>query len=160
MFINFLVNLLDLYGDPVATNYAAWYETTGAILGAFIPAIISLVMVILFYYLFAKVKALTLLHWMLTSFVNILIVFTTVLFVGRAALANWVDTNLVAFDDSFQYIYDSVVFFPFTVDLWIFATNSIVWSLVFFFVWSVILKRWSIYNNIPFGSTNTKVKKR
>lgn len=160
MSVNFLVDALDLYNDPNAVNYAPWFDGGGTILSLIIPLVCSLFFVLVFYYLWARFKPLTTFHWLLTGFVNLLVGFVIVLFMSRASLANYIDVNLVQLDSTtFQPLWDSVVDWPYVLEIWMLAVNSIVWSFLFFFLLSWVLKRWSTYSSIPFGVTNKKVKK-
>lgn len=156
----FLVDALDLYSDPVAVNYVSWFTGAGTILNLVIPFIVSLVFVLVFYYLWANFRALTTFHWLLAGLVNLIVGFVVTLFIGRASLANYIDSNLVALDPSFETAWQNVVYWPFTTEVWMFALNSIIWSLLFFFLLSWGLKRWSCCNNIPFGAKNTRVARK
>ena len=153
----FLVDILDLASDPIAVNYVSWFDGTGTVLNLIVPFAISLLFVLIFYYLWARFKALTTFNWLMTGLVNVLVGFVATLFMCRASLANFIDSSLIPLDPSFQTAWDNVVYWPFTSEVWMFAVNSILWSLIFFFLLSIVLKRWSIYHNIPFGKKNKKV---
>lgn len=147
MFINFLVNLLHLGEYDGTCDYALWYESTGSLLGVILPFASSLVFVLLFYYVWSRFKALNTFHWLVAGFVNLLVTFILNLFIGKVFLADYI----VSLGDEYQDLWYNVATWPFTADLWVFATNGIFWALVFFFVLSLILKRWSSIYNIPFG---------
>lgn len=153
MLINFLLNLLDLGGDPNASQYYDWYQNTGATIGVLIPLVSSLLFVLLFYYAWSKVKATTTLHWLIMGVLNLMVTFFLNLFMGRAFLANYA-TSLG--DDNLWFY---ITTWPFPVDLWIFAVNGTVWAIIFYFVFSCILKNWSSSYNIPFGKSHKKIKK-
>lgn len=157
MFFNFLINCLHLADDNVAYIYADWYEGTGAIIGAIVPLLSSLAFVLLFYYVWSRVKATTTLHWLLMGGLNMLVSFALNLFIGKAFLSNYLNDMYTATNETDYYnMYLTVSSWPYTTDLWIFAVNGIIWSAVFYFVLSVILKTWSPVYNIPFGKKHKK----
>lgn len=151
-FFNFLVRLLNLYDNDSTYIYAPWYDGAGAIVGAIIPIITSLVFTILFYYVWSKLKATTTFHWSLLGVVNAIVAFALNLFIGRASLGNYI----IEQGDEFQDLWYTITSWPFTTDLWIFAINGAAWGLVFYFIYSLILKRWSPVFNIPFGKKYKK----
>lgn len=153
MFINFLIDLLHLEEIDGPCYYYPWYSGAGAVLGAILPLISSLIFVILFYYVWSKVKATTTFHWCLTGFVNMIISFVLNLFIGRASLANYILSDL---GEEYQELWYSVVTWPFSSDIWFFAINGVIWAIVFFFILSLILKTWSPVWNIPFGKKYKK----
>lgn len=153
MFINFLLNLLDLAGDPNASQWCDWYAGAGAVLGIVIPIVVSLVFVLLFYYVWSRVRATTTLHWLFMGTINAMATFLVTLFMGRSFLANYVSS--LGDDNLWFYVTD----WPFPVDLWIYSVNAVIWSFVFYFALSCILKTWSISYNIPFGKSHKKIKK-
>lgn len=148
MFFNFLVNLLHLEENAGTCDYVVWYEGAGAVLGGVIPFITSLVFVILFYYVWSKLRATRTSHWCIAGFVNMIIAFVLDLFIGRAALANFITEQL---GDEGQDLWFNVVTWPFTTDIWFFALGGMFWCLIFYFILSIILKTWSPVWNIPFG---------
>lgn len=148
MFINFLVNILHLEEYEGTCDYVVWYEGSGTVLGGLIPFLTSLVFVVLFYYVWSRLRATRTIHWCIAGLVNIIVTFFLDLFIGRASLANFINDQL---GDEGQDLWYSVVTWPFTTDLWIFALNGIFWCLVFYFILSVCLKHWSPVWNIPFG---------
>ena len=154
MFFNFLINCLHLADNDVAYIYAPWYEGTGAIIGAIVPLLSSLVFVFLFYYAWSRVKATTTLHWLLMGGLNMLVSFALNLFIGKASLSNYIYEQ----GDEFESLRLTISTWPYSTDLWIFAVNGIIWSAVFYFVLSVILKTWSPVYNIPFGKKHKKSK--
>lgn len=152
MFINFLIYFLNLNADEVASAYVAWYGGFGAIIGSVVPAVCSLLCVILFYYVWSKFSATTSLHWLVMSLVNMILTYFVTVFVGKSSLSNYIAVELQDSDLS-----DTVAQWPFTADLWIFGLNAVVWAIVFYFVFSVILKNWSSSYNIPFGGKAKKI---
>lgn len=98
--------------------------------------------------MFAKVKAVNTSHWCLTGLVNMLVVFVCDLFIGRASLANYILDEVGEGD-----VYDAVYYWPYSTDLWIYAINGIIWAIVFYFLLSIVLKKWSPVFNIPFGKS-------
>jgi hypothetical protein len=153
MFINFLLNLLDLAGDPNASQYYDWYIGAGAVMGVIVPVVVSLVFVTVFYYLWSRVKATTTFHWLLMGLINAVVTFFVTLFMGRSFLANYAES---LGDDNLWYY---ITTWPFPVDLWVYAVNGVIWSFVFYFVLSCILKTWSNSYNVPFGKSHKKIKK-
>lgn len=152
MFFNFLIHFLHLDQNEVSYIYAPWYAGAGAIIGAVIPIITSLVFVLLFYYGWSKLKATNTFHWGLMGIVNMIAAFGLNLFVGKASLSNYIYEQ----GDEFQSLWYTINSWPFSTDLWIFAINGIIWSLIFYFVFSLLLKRWSPVYNIPFGKKYKK----
>lgn len=128
MFINFLVNILHLEEYEGTCDYVVWYEGSGTVLGGLIPFLTSLVFVVLFYYVWSRLRATRTIHWCIAGLVNIIVTFFLDLFIGRASLANFINDQL---GDEGQDLWYSVVTWPFTTDLWIFALNGIFWCLVF-----------------------------
>ena len=147
-FFNFMLNAVDMESSETASVYASWYEGYGALAGAIIPLVVSLIFVVVFYYLWSKLRATTTFHWCVAGFVNMIVTFVLNLFIGKAMLAQYVEEFE---DSSYDYIIDTINSFSATLDLWIFALNGIIWAIVFYFIWSVLLKRWSTVYNIPFG---------
>lgn len=151
MFINFIINFLHLEELDGPCYYLPWYEGAGAVLGAIIPLISSLVFVILFYYVWSKFRGLTTFHWCIAGFVNMIATFALDLFIGRASLANYI---LDMLGEEYQDLWYTVATWPFSSDIWFFALNGIIWAMVFYFVLSVALKRWSSVNCVPFGNAH------
>lgn len=153
MFFNFLLYPLHLEELDGPCYYYPWYSGAGAVLGGIIPLISSLVFVFLFYYVWSKHDATNTLHWCLSGFVNAVVTFLLDLFIGRASLANYIQTVL---GQDYEDLWFNVATWPYTTDIWIFATNGILWALVFFFLLSLVLKRWSPVWNVPFGKKYKK----
>lgn len=148
MSVTFLVDFLHLEESETAYKYAVWYEGAGQTLSLIIPSIVALVFVVLFYYVWSKVKATTTFHWCVMGLLSMIASFFVSLFVARASLVEWIVIELGEESDEISTM---VATWPYTTDLWIYAVNSMLWCLLFYFVFSVILKRWSPVYNIPFG---------
>lgn len=146
-FINFFVKLLKLDQYDSTYVYAPWYDGAGSIVGALVPVVTSLVFVFLFYFVWSRFRATTTFHWCIAGIVNMIVAFLLNLFIGKASLANYIYEQ----GDEFQDIWYTVSTWPFSTDLWIFAINGVCWAAVFYFVFSIIFKRWSPVFNIPFG---------
>ena len=151
MFINFLINFLHLENGDAA-YYLPWYTGVGQIIGSIVPFVCSLLFVFVFYYLWSRVKAVNTFHWCMTGFVNIIVTYVVCLLIGRASLANFIS----GLGDEYLDLWFRVTTWPFTTDVWIFALNGVIWAIVFYFILSVLLKRWSPVWNIPFGKRYKK----
>lgn len=161
MFFNFLVNLLHLEEDPSGVLYVGWYDQAGALLGALVPVLTSLLAVFLFYYVWGRLGAPKTIHWYLVGCCNALVAFVINLFAGRASLARFVDDKIGLGEvdaASGGVLWIQITSWPFTQDLWFFALNAIIWCVLFYFVFSWILKRWSPVYNIPFGRKYKKAQ--
>lgn len=147
MFFDFLVSLLHLGESDVASCYYPWYEADGQALCVIIPLCSSLLFVLLFYYGWSRIRAVTTGHWFLAGLVNVIVTFFLNLFIGKSALSGFVRR----LGDDYQDTWYAIVTWPYTLDLWFFALNGVIWALVFYFILSLIFKSWSPVWNIPFG---------
>ena len=149
----FLVSLLGL-------NHAGWYtNANGYTLGLVIAAAVALLACILFYYAWGKVRALTMGHYIVTSLASMAVTLLVVFFTARHQLLAYVSkAGLTEIDPSILSQIKNG-----TIDMWLFAINSAIWCVVFYFLFSCILKNWSTHYNIPFGNRNriskTTIKK-
>lgn len=155
MFVNFLVDTLHLENSETACNYVPWYDGAGQTLGMVIPGLSALLFVLLFYFLWSRMKATTTAHWLLAGFLGMVVTFFASLFIGRTSLGNWI---LMDLGDEFEDLQVTVTTWPYTTDLWIYALNCALWFLVFYFVFSLVFKNWSTVYNIPFGRKIMKAK--
>jgi hypothetical protein len=130
--------------------YGSWYLQDGFKIGLIEAGIIALVFVILFYYVWAYLKngSLKTYHWVFIGIVNALVTLGVTFLTGRSLLLKYVAANSL---ETYQPGCSQLITSCGAIDLWLFATNSVIWGVVFYFIISIILKRWSIYWNIPFG---------
>ena len=128
-----------------------WYSTSGGLtLSILITLGISLLFVVLFYFVLTMIKpALTNTHYFLTMFVNAVVCFFAVFFVAKSAIGNYIVSNGLDEIDPMALSTISAG----TLDMWLVSANSAIYSLLFFFLFSIIIKRWGPYgtNLIPFG---------
>ncbi len=142
-----LMRVFESSGDV----WIPWYTTSGGLTLSFLITLgISLLFAVLFYFVLTLVKpALTNVHYYLMMLVNAVVCFFTVFFVAKLSIEKYiVDNGLDTIDPMASTTISSG-----TVDMWLVAANSAIYSLVFFFLFSIIIKRWGPYgtNMIPFG---------
>lgn len=145
----FLVSLLGV-------NHAGWYTNgNGFTIGLVFAAVISLIAGLLFYYVWGKLKSVTLLHYIITALIAMAATLLVVFFTARHMLLAYVnDAGLTAIDPTiFSQIQHG------TFDMWLFAINAAIWCAVFYFLFSCVLKEGSTYYNIPFGNKSRISKK-
>ena len=144
----FLVSLLGL-------NHAGWYTNgNGYTLGLCIAAAVALVAVIVFYYIWGKLRPLTEGHYYITGIGAAIVSLGIVFLVARKMLIDYiVAADLTSIDPSLLAQIKTGTF-----DMWLFATNSAIWCFVIYFIFSIVLKNWSPYFYIPFGRLN-KIKR-
>lgn len=137
--------------------YGSWYLQDGFKIGLIEAGIIALVFVILFYYVWAYLKKGSLKnhHWVLTGIVNAIVTFGATFLTGRSLLLKYIASNGL---ETYQPGCSQLITSWGAIDLWLFATNSVIWGVVLFFAFSIILKRWSFYWNIPFGTKHKNHK--
>lgn len=127
-----------------------WYAESGLTLSFLITLGISLLFVVLFYFVLTLIKpALTNVHYYLTMFLNAVVCFFAVFFVAKNMIVKYIRTYNLALSDPLA---ESTAASG-TVDMWLLAANSAIYALVFFFLFSIIIKRWGPHgtNLIPFG---------
>ena len=142
-----LSNVLQTSGDV----WIPWYATSGGLTLSFLMTLgISLLFVILFYFVLTLIKpALTNVHYYLTMFLNAVVCFFAVFFVAKGMIVKYiVDNDLISIDPLAESVAASG-----TIDMWLVAANSAIYSVSFFFLFSIIIKRWGPHgtNLIPFG---------
>ncbi|MBQ6763321.1 MAG: hypothetical protein IJP49_11280 [Bacteroidales bacterium] len=142
-----LTSVLQTSGDI----WIPWYATSGGLTLSFLMTLgISLLFVILFYFVLTLIKpALTNVHYYLTMFLNAVVCFFAVFFVAKGMIVKYIiDNDLISIDPLAETTAASG-----TLDMWLVAANSAIYALVFFFLFSIIIKRWGPHgtNLIPFG---------
>lgn len=146
-FIYFLVS-----GPAQNEVYGSWYMDEGYITGLTVSAVIAILSVFLFYYVWSRFKPVTALHWFLTMGAAAIVTFFADFFIAKGRITNYIAFN--ALDQADPTAFQRVA--AGTLDMWMFSLNSLILSLIFFFIFSVILKRWSNSYNIPFGVSRRK----
>lgn len=144
--------------------YGSWYLQDGFKLGLFEAALIAFVFVILFYYVFTMPKisltlgSMTIGKWFLMGIINAVVTMAVTFLTGRSLLLKYIAANGL---ETYQPGCSQLVTSAGAIDLWLFATNSVILGVIIFFLLSVILKRWSNISVIPFGKKheNRKIKK-
>ncbi len=145
----FLVSLLGL-------DHAGWYTNdNGYTMGLVIAAVVALLASVFFYYVWGNMRALTLGHHIITNIVSAIITLFAVFFVARHMLMAYVgEAGLTEINPSILTQIKNGTF-----DMWLFSINSAIWAIVFFFLFSIVLKNWSSHYNIPFGNRKRIAKK-
>ena len=149
----FLVSLLGL-------NHAGWYtNNNGYTTGLIIAAAVALIACLFFYYIWGKMRALTLGHYIITAVVSAVIALFVVFFTARHMLMSYVgEAGLTQLDPSILMQIKNGTF-----DMWLFSINSALWCVVIYFLFSICLKNGSEHYNIPFGNrkriSKTVIKK-
>lgn len=146
----FLVSLLGL-------DHAGWYTNdNGYTIGLVMAAAIALVACIVFYYVWGWMRPiLTNGEYILTMIVTTIITLLSVFFTARHMLLAYVaDAGLTEINPSILSQIKHGTF-----DMWLFAINAALWCAVLFFIFSLILKRWSKLSAIPVGGKVKEIKK-
>lgn len=146
----FLVSLLGL-------DHAGWYTNdNGYTIGLVMAATIALVACIVFYYVWGWMRPiLTNGEYFLTMIITTIIALLSVFFTARHMLLAYVaDAGLTEINPSILSQIKHGTF-----DMWLFAINSALWCAVLFFIFSLILKRWSKLSAIPVGGKVKEIKK-
>lgn len=146
----FLVSLLGL-------NHAGWYTNdNGYTIGICIALAIAFVANIIFYYVWGNFKSADLNNgkYVLMGIIATAVTLGVVFFAARKLLVDYVvASDLTSIDPSILSQIKNGTF-----DMWLFAINSAIWCAVAYFIFSIMLKRWSHYSSIPF-EINKRVKK-
>ena len=143
--------LLTKYLQNSGDVWAPWYTMSGGLtLSILLTLGISLLFVVLFYYVFTLIKpSLTNVHYYLTMLLNAVVCLFVNFFVAKSFIDKYITSNdLSSIDPTALSSVSSG-----TLDMWLVSANSAIYSLLFFFLLSLILKRWGPYgtNLIPFG---------
>ncbi len=146
-FIYFLVN-----GPSQNEVYGSWYMDEGYVLGLVLSIIVAILAVVLFYYLWSKLKPVTALHWFITMGAAAVATFCVNFFIAKGRIVNYISFN--ALDQADPTAIQRVA--AGTLDMWLYSLNSLILAVIFYFIFSVILKRWSNSYNIPFGVSRKK----
>ncbi len=132
--------------------YGSWYMEQGCTLGIIVSAAIALAMVLLFYYLWSRLKPVTTFHWLITMVLDAAATLFAAFFIAKGQLVNYITINGLDQADPTAFMRVSSG----TIDMWLFGINTLMWGIVFYFVFSVVLKTWSTSYNIPFGRGRKK----
>jgi hypothetical protein len=144
--------LVDLFN----VNHSSWYtNSNGFTTGLILAFAVALIACLFFYYVWGKMRALTMMHYILTGIVNAVVTLLVVFFTARKLLTAYaIEAGLSEIDPSILSQIKNGTF-----DMWLFAINSAIWGVVFYFLLSIVLKNWSELYSIPFGSIK-RIKKQ
>lgn len=146
-FIYFLVS-----GPSQNEVYGSWYMDEGYTLGLIASAIIAIFAIILFYYVWSKIKPVTTFHWFITMGVAAIIAFFVNFFFAKGRIVTYIINN--ALDQADPTAIQRIEMG--TLDMWMFSLNALFLTILFYFLFSLIFKRWSNCYNIPFGISRKK----
>lgn len=148
--------LFSITGVP----HAGWYTYgNGYTMGLVIAAIVALVTCVLFYYVWGKIRSLTMGHYIVMIIISVVLTFISVFFTARELIGKF--ASEYSLDQHNPSVFSEIK--SGTVDMWLFSANAAIWCIVFYFLFSCVLKNWSTYYNIPFGNRKrakvTKIQK-
>lgn len=146
-FFYFLLKFLHLESNPQAMYYSFWFTNDGAMIGFLTTLIVSFVGVLALYYLVPKFKSINNGIWLITNIVSAIITFFVTYLIAKPALCKYILYNDLdsASGQPLTYIVNHG-----TLDVWMYSASTIVWALLFFFIFSLIIKNFSKYKKIPF----------
>ena len=128
-----------------------WYTTSGGLTLALLLTVgISLLFVLLFYFALTAVKpAVTNVDFYVTMLLNAVACFFVSFFVAKSMIRQYIVNNALDTIDPMALNTISSG----TGDMWLLSANCAIYSLVLFFVFAIIVKRWGPHgtNLIPFG---------
>lgn len=146
-FFYFLLKFLNLNSSPTAMYYSFWFTNDGALIGVLTSISISLLFVLIFYYLVSKFKSLNSGLWLVANLISAIVVLFTTHAIAKKQLYNYV---LLYGLDSTSGIPLSYTISQGTTDVWMYALSTAIWAILFFFIFSLIIKNFSQYKKIPF----------
>lgn len=150
-----LTNLLFL-GLAQGQLYEQWYGASGIMAACVVSLCVSVVICVLFYYLLSKVKSLTNGHYCLALAVSALLTGAFCYLTAFLSLQKYAETNML---EQLQPGITAMLSSG-TLDMIYYALFCIPVGIVIFFIVSIILKRWSVYYNVPFGKAHRQPKKK
>lgn len=155
MTVPMLMNFL-FFGLAQGELYQEWYDNSGLITAIAISLAVAVVASVIFYYLLSRAKALTNGHYYVTMLISALV----------TGCAGWMAAYLMigkyAEDNMLEQLQPgiSATLSAGTLDMFSYSLICVPFGIVAFFIVSIILKRWSVYYNIPFGRSHRQPKKR
>lgn len=148
-------NLLFL-GLAQGQLYEQWYGSAGILSAIIVSLCVAVVICIVFYYLLSKVKSLTNGHYILALIVSALLSGAFCYLTAYLSLGKYAEVNML---EQLQPGITAMLSSG-TLDMIYYALFSIPVGVVVFFIVSIILKRWSVYYNVPFGRSHRQPKKK
>ena len=150
-FIFFLLkNSPFLSGEAWDMPHSLWYnDSSGFILGIILTLIISLATCIIYYHVFSRIFRnipLTRLNWLLFLIINAAAVFFITFFVAKSGITDYAMAN--GYIDDAPSILGTLE--KGTYDMWMFATQNALYSVIAYFILSFICRIKSRGFNIPF----------
>ena len=146
-FFYFLLKFLNLNSNPTAMYYSFWFTNDGALIGIVTSVIVSLLFVLFFYYLVPKIKSLNSGLWLIANLVSAVVVLFVTHAIAKKQLYDYVLLNGL---DSTSGMPLSYTISQGTTDVWMYSLSTMIWAILFFFLFSLIIKNFSKYNKIPF----------
>lgn len=146
-FFYFLLKFLHLESHPQAMYYSFWFTNEGALIGVLTTLLVSLVCVLILYYVVPKFKSINSAIWFSFNLLSAAIAFIATYLIAKPALCKYIlynDLDSVS-GQALSYIVEKG-----TVDVWMYAASVIVWAVLFFFIFSMIFKNFSTYKKVPF----------
>lgn len=143
----FLLKFLNLNSNPTAMYYSFWFTNDGALIGVLTSTLISLFFVIVFYYVVPKFKSLNNGLWLIANLISAVVVLFSTRAIAKKQLYNYILLN--GFDAT-SGMPLSYTISQGTIDVWMYALSTMIWAILFFFVFSLIIKNSSKYTKIPF----------
>lgn len=130
--------------------HSLWYENeNGYILGILLTAFISLISCLVYYQIFPRIfrnTPMSRLNWLLFMILNAGVVFFSCYFVAKKGIMEYADLHdYLADSPAMMNILDNG-----TTDMWLFAAQNSMYSLILFFLFSFICRIKSRGFNIPF----------
>lgn len=146
-FFYFLLKFLHLESNPQAMYYSFWFTNDGALIGILTTLLVSLVFVLLLYFVVPKFKSINTGIWCVTNLVSAIITFIVTYLIAKPALCKYILYNDLdsASGQPLTYIVNNG-----TLDMWMYSASTIVWAILVFFLLSLVLKNFSTYKKIPF----------
>lgn len=150
-----LANLL-FFGLAQGELYQEWYDNSGLIAAIVISLAVAAIASIVFYYLLSKAKSLTSGHYYVTMLIS------AILTGGAGWLAAYLMIGKYAEDNMLEQLQPgiSATLSSGTLDMFSYSLICVPFGIVAFFIVSIVLKRWSVYYNIPFGRSHRQPKKK
>lgn len=143
----FLLKFLHLESNPQAMYYSFWFTNDGALIGVLTTLLVSLVTVLLLYFVFPKFKSINTGIWCIANLVSAIITFIVTYLIAKPALSKYILYNELdsASGQPLSYIVNNG-----TLDVWMYSASTIVWAMLVFILLSLVLKNFSAYKRIPF----------
>lgn len=151
-----MVSNLLFFGLAQGELYQEWYDNSGLVVAVVISLAVAVLLSLVFYYLFPKMKALTNGHYYVTMLVASLLTGVLGWLTAYLSLSKYAEDNML---EQLQPGISATLSSG-TLDMLSYGLICLPFGIVAFFVVSLLLKRWSVYYNIPFGQSHRQPKKK